>query len=187
MFTSLEIHEFLLNQIGNSKEISDYRNDSVIISESTICKDQKGLIVIDNIPKNSVIFSFRNEVTHARTQTSIQVSADSHIEPSAFGMYANHSCKPNCCIYAQLRDNGASGHIMLIATEPIAKGEEITFDYASTEIELTPELRGTKCLCRQFGCRITMKGYVDLTEKERKVLDASNHVLGHIKQLVVTI
>lgn len=186
MFTQLEIHELLLNQIGNSSEISDYKNDSVIISESILYKGQKGLIAIDNIPKNSIIFSFKNPVTYTRTRTSIQVSAETHIEPFEFGTYANHSCLPNCCMYTNTRDNGTTGHIVLISTETIAKGEEITFDYASTEIELTPELHGTQCQCRQFGCRRIMKGYADLHEKERKTIDASNIVSEHIKRLFVT-
>lgn len=187
MFTQLEIHELLRDQIGNSLEISDYRNDSVVISESTFCKGQKGLIAIDNIPKHSIIFSFKNTVTYTRTRTSIQVSAETHIEPFEFGVCTNHSCLPNCFMYTHIRDNGATGHIVLISTEDIAKGTEITFDYASTEIELTPELSGTQCQCRQFGCRRIMKGYADLNEKERKAINASNIVAEHITRLFVTL
>jgi hypothetical protein len=182
VFTSIEIHELLINQIGNNSEISDFRNDSAIISESRILHGQKGLIAIDNIPKHSIIFSYKNTVSHERTRTSIQVSADSHIEAGEYGIYVNHSCLPNTTIWTQTRENGVFGHVVLIALRDILKGEEISFDYATTEIELTPQLRGTACMCREFGCRRMLKGFADLTLRERNELFNSQRIAKHIAQ-----
>lgn len=183
MFTSLEIHSLLLDQIGNVSEISDYRNDSVIIADSIMLPNQKGLVAIDMIPKNSIIFSYKNSISYNRTKSSIQVSVDCHLEPGNYGVFANHSCKPNAYMWTALREDGQKGHVVLIAIEDIAKGQEITFDYATTEFSLIPELQGTQCYCREFGCRRYMKGFSDLSPKEQSQLLAtklgSAHVLEH--------
>ena len=55
--------------------------------------------------------------------------------------YINHCCQPNC---------GLSGQIALVALRRIAVGEEITFDYATTD---SSDFLAFECACSKSPCR----------------------------------
>ncbi len=57
----------------------------------------------------------------------------------------NHSCEPN---------TGVQGQILIVARRPIAAGEELTFDYDTTEISAEP----FECRCGSARCRGTIDG-----------------------------
>ncbi len=59
--------------------------------------------------------------------------------------YMNHSCDPNC---------GVKGSVVVVARRPIAPGEELTFDYGTTDTD-----RWTlTCRCGAAVCRGRMTG-----------------------------
>jgi hypothetical protein len=58
--------------------------------------------------------------------------------------YINHSCSPNC------ETNIINGHIWIIATKNIKKGEELTYDYAFSFDE--DEYLDTPCKCGSKNC-----------------------------------
>jgi len=62
------------------------------------------------------------------------------------GDYVNHSCDPN---------GGLSGQIELVAMRDIAIGEEITFDYAMSDVTDYDEFQ---CACGAPNCRGTVRG-----------------------------
>lgn len=64
----------------------------------------------------------------------------------------NHSCEPNA---------GFRGQITLVAMRDIAVGEEVTFDYAMTDIEFTGDIAWdvTTCRCGRTQCRHTITGH----------------------------
>lgn len=57
----------------------------------------------------------------------------------------NHSCEPNV---------GVQGQIVVVARRPIATGEELVFDYDTTETSAEP----FACRCRSARCRGTIEG-----------------------------
>lgn len=57
----------------------------------------------------------------------------------------NHSCEPNA---------GVRGQILFVARRLIESGEEITFDYDTTEVDSIP----FKCDCGSANCRGTIDG-----------------------------
>ncbi len=57
----------------------------------------------------------------------------------------NHSCDPNA---------GVKGQIVIVARRPILQGEEICFDYDTTETAATPFV----CRCRAPECRGLIDG-----------------------------
>ncbi|MDD5145205.1 MAG: SET domain-containing protein [Candidatus Pacebacteria bacterium] len=59
--------------------------------------------------------------------------------------YFNHSCNPNA---------GIKGQITLVAMKDIKSGEEVTFDYTTTECN---KYR-FRCYCRTKNCRGTITG-----------------------------
>jgi len=75
------------------------------------------------------------------TRESIRVAEGEHILDS-YGSYMNHSCKPNAIIEGR----------KVTASKRIAAGEEVTFDYRTTEGELACPF---VCIC--CGMEITGK------------------------------
>jgi len=69
------------------------------------------------------------------------VNKNTWVDPNAPYVYLNHSCNPSLGIFY--------GRIF-IATRDIAPGEELTFDYSTTEDELDWEMR---CHCQEATCR----------------------------------
>src|SRR5208337_2618791 len=57
----------------------------------------------------------------------------------------NHSCDPNV---------GVKGQIIVVARRPIIEGEELTFDYDTTETSAEP----FKCRCGSSNCRGLIDG-----------------------------
>ena len=109
---------------------------------------KKSEVVVQGFP---VTFSL------SRTQTSVQIGIDMHMEPSHWFVKANHSCNPNCGIVA----NDLGGY-SLVALRDISSKEEITWDYATTEWE-SIALQNKKCLCGEPDCRGIIGGYKKLS------------------------
>ena len=65
-------------------------------------------------------------------------------EPADF---INHSCDPNCVV---------SGTVMLVACRDIAVGEELGYDYATTDGSDYDEF---ECLCGSLACRGKVSGH----------------------------
>ncbi|MEJ7716071.1 MAG: SET domain-containing protein-lysine N-methyltransferase [Thermoleophilaceae bacterium] len=88
-----------------------------------------------------------------------QVGLREHVQLGGLCSKVNHSCSPNCGI--RINESGAPD---LIAFEPIATGDEITFDYAmrNYSIEHLPS-----CCCGATICRGSVTGWKDLPN-ERK-------------------
>jgi hypothetical protein len=105
-----------------------------------------------------IIFPVIGASVDKPTVYTIQISADRHVL-SVYGKNINHSCCPNCrfdplqLVFRALRD--------------IAAGEELTFDYNTTEYEL---FRPFKCHCNSVNCLKYIRGYKHLTAEQRRLL-----------------
>lgn len=91
------------------------------------------------------------------TRYTVQIGPGVHLAPENYTgeldqtnpclwMYTNHSCTPNTFI----RNRSL---IALLAIDP---GDEITFDYETTEFEMAEPF---ECNCGSPGCRRTIRGY----------------------------
>ncbi|TID21640.1 histone-lysine N-methyltransferase [Venturia nashicola] len=76
--------------------------------------------------------------------------------------FINHSCDPNCAVYAVCKDknNLYQYDLAFFALRPIKPGEELTFDYlaSSGELDEEPPSNSQKdppipCLCNSKNCR----------------------------------
>jgi len=84
-----------------------------------------------------------------RARRSIQISEDLYLvsgERREPGDMINHSCAPNC---------GMRGDIVLLAMRNIAVGEELTYDYAMSDVSDYDEFR---CCCGAADCRKMIRG-----------------------------
>jgi len=158
----------------------NYELPTVLIENSTILPNQKCLRAQTVIPQNTLVFSFHGGVTTERTRTSIQVAGNYHIEAGEFGVYTNHSCEPNAAIVSHFNAETLCATVKLITLRTIRAGEELTFDYATTEATLTCELLNMPCLCGSSQCRKTMLGFNQLTDNQKDNLLQQNIVAQYL-------
>lgn len=161
-------------------KIREYAHPRVTVAASITVPGQQALIATDSLPANSVIFIYTNIISHVRTRTSIQIGADEHLEAGTFGSFTNHSCQPNAVVRAMIHPDGNLGTAALISITEVAKGEELTFDYATTETDLTAELKQAKCLCGASRCRGMVKHFWQLPASVRNTLINDNLAAGHV-------
>lgn len=89
-----------------------------------------------------------------RTHHSLQMDWNRHVRFDAPAELINHSCGPNTGV----RNNAVDGYDF-IALRAIAPGEEISFDYATTEYV---SIAVTDCLCGAAACRGRSGGFESL-------------------------
>jgi len=79
----------------------------------------------------------------------MDLGGDLTLEPSAPFRFLNHSCDPNCEIFAweHVDDPQPADHLNIAALRKIEPGEELTIDYA------WPAHFAIRCLCKSENCR----------------------------------
>jgi SET domain-containing protein len=146
-------------------EISSPENIKPIVKESTFLEGQVGVIAMRPYKKGEVIFLAKGPITSERSKYSFAIDLNRHIEPGQegdaynLGRYVNHSCDPTS-ITKIVEKSGSNPYIEVIARKDISKGEEITFDYATLEYEIT--LVNAICKCKTEKCRGIVQGFKDL-------------------------
>lgn len=168
---------------GLLNDVREYAHPHVAIASSITVPGQRALVAKETVPANSVIFIFTNEISRLRTRTSIQIGAEEHLEAGAFGSYTNHSCQPNAVVRAFIHPCGNVGTAALISITEVAKGKELTFDYATTETDLTAELKQAQCLCGSANCRGRVKHFWQLPASEREYITATNLAAAHVSAI----
>lgn len=125
------------------------------------------LITSDRILKDEIILKLQGLPSQVPTKYTVQVSADIHLlpfsddpaVPSSFFRFLNHSCKPSACFNMSERT--------LIALRNIDPGEEVNFNYNTTEYEMACPF---SCRCGSGGCLGAIKGFRYLTVEQRRQL-----------------
>jgi hypothetical protein len=124
-----------------------------------------GVVALDIFKKGSVVYEFEGEVIEEPSRTSIEVYEDIHLEDDLkIASFINHKCKPNSKV-KYLSGRGGWGDrfdvfhattrveklgkkrgrkIRFIALKNIEIGEQITFDYNTTEYKI---FQPFKCDC----------------------------------------
>lgn len=124
------------------------------------------VVAIRDIPSGTHIASFNGNV-YAASKASALPSAivnhaiqfSNHLWRDSRGLakYLNHSCSPNCFI---------SGVFDIYTLRDIEKGEELTWDYSTSE-DSDWVVPGGKCLCLTANCRGGIPPYRSLSNIEK--------------------
>ena len=111
----------------------------------------KGVFAKEAIPENSVVFYLNGAISTTPTKYTIQLGHRRHLtfptirktddEPDYCWQYLNHSCEPNGYMDTVERT--------FRALRDIASGEEITFNYLTTESEMAEPFN---CRCGSASC-----------------------------------
>jgi len=113
----------------------------------------RGLYSKEHYTQGEIVLHLEGNYLTYPTRTSIQIDENRHIE-SWEGGHINHHCNPNTEIkrVRYLQTGDLAGFV--VAKKDIYIGDEITFDYESTEMELAEPF---KCTCH--GTWIRGKNY----------------------------
>ena len=88
--------------------------------------DGKGLFVTKSFKKGEIVFVLTGEIFDHPTRESIHIGNNQHIYDE-YGIFINHSFEPSVCIQ----------HINVVALKDICEGDEITFNYNDSEINMS--------------------------------------------------
>ena len=120
-----------------------------------------GVFATRNFKKGEVVVIGRRvEVLTERTIHSFQMNFNLHIEMDIPARLINHSCNPNTGI-----KNNQFGAYNFIALVDISEGEEITWDYETTEYI---SIAVPQCLCNSSNCRGRLRGFSFLPVEAQK-------------------
>ncbi|MCC5647510.1 SET domain-containing protein [Nostoc sp. CHAB 5824] len=102
-------------------------------------------------PGETVVVGIQIEAVPERTIYSVQMDFNLHVHLDEPAILTNHSCDPNTGV----RNNQFGGYD-LVALGDIEVGEEITWDYETTEYE---SIAVSRCLCKSLFCREKTLGF----------------------------
>lgn len=137
----------------------------VEVRQSTLEGD--GAYARVGIPVGTLVLPLTGHIVHrkdlgedAYERPILQVAEDLFLEADGEADdYINHSCNPNL---AFTKDG-----LGFYALRPIRQGEELTFDYATSEDDGEWQV---KCLCGAKECRGIITGFPSLSEKDQERL-----------------
>lgn len=138
---------------------------TLVVKKSTFLKNELGVITKQSFRKGQKLFDVTGQIQSQQTKYSFAMGLNKHIEPqrndgsSDFGHYFNHSCDPNAMIHI-VDKNVITPYIEVIARKNIKTGEELTFDYASLEYDVT--IANSVCKCNTLECRGVIYGFKNL-------------------------
>ena len=92
----------------------------------------------------------------------------------------NHSCEPNSYVRTYFNAKIKKGAIAVFAMRDIFQSEEITFDYGTTETDLTQEIQKTSCLCGNRKCRNKIHSFPELPVEIQLEYLKKNYLADHI-------
>jgi SET domain-containing protein len=121
---------------------------------------QKGLFAAADVAEGTVLLTYDGPIISRPTRLSIQIDDDRHIEGTDdSNSFLNHSCDANAYV-----DWNA---LCLRAKRPIARGEEVTCNYFTTDYELHESFF---CSCGSPSCKREIRGFRYLSSEEQQQL-----------------
>lgn len=124
----------------------------------------QGLFADEDIKKGELISYIKGKIFVKKNRSMedvlgnpdwVGISRNCWIDPAIPFKYLNHSCNPNAAI---------RGKVSLVAIANIKKGDEITFDYSTTEVDERWEMP-YRCRCGNSNCRGTITSIQKLNTK----------------------
>jgi SET domain-containing protein len=139
-----------------------------------------GVFATREIASGERIMTIDGRTQPKPTRYSIQLDHGVHIEASATlpdaemrmrhpWRFLNHSCDPN----ARVQDQS------LLACRPIHAGEQVTFDYTTTEADMAEPFA---CVCGTPACVGTVRGFNHLSSADRRA--RATRLAPHLKSLL---
>ena len=126
----------------------------------------RGVFAIQDIPQGALIAEFFGDVFLSNAASklpsvmvdhALQIGPTQYVHaPNSLAEIINHSCDP-CA--------GIHNFKQVVTIRDVQKGEEITWDYAMTEMS---DWRLDNCLCGSSRCRGTIGSFLDLPNEVKQ-------------------
>lgn len=129
--------------------------------------DAHRIIATESIDTGAVILEIHGVFVDHPSKYSVQVEESLHVElPGAEGLTQSPDIHPWRCLNHSCDPNAALVGLNLVALRPIRQWEEVTFDYNTTEYEMS-----TPFACNCGHCNRTMiRGFRFLpTDQQRRL------------------
>jgi len=122
-----------------------------------------GIICTRALAEGEAVFELTGRLVSVPSMHTLQIAENVHLEPgdSAWAMI-NHSCAPNCIIDINRK--------RVVTCRDIRPGEELTFNYLTTEWEMASPF---PCRCGAAHCFGMIRGYRFLDASQRQALRAT--------------
>jgi hypothetical protein len=137
-----------------------YLSDKIEVRDT---KKGKSIFSIGSFVKDDVILEFEKKFTDHPRKDTLCININKHqysTNPNAPENFLNHSCNPNG--YINFQD------LTYRALRPIKKGEELTFNYLTTEWDLANKF---DCECGSENCYGQIRGFKYLTLEQQRGLE----------------
>ena len=132
------------------------------------CRHGKCIVATALIRAGSLIFTLDGVDVKEPSKYTLQIAAKRHLDPlQSRWRFANHHCAPNAGIDLRQR--------AMVALRDIDPGAEVTFNYLTTEWNMSAPFR---CDCGARHCPGVVAGYRYLSLRQRQAIEAiaSDHV-----------
>ncbi len=151
--------------------MTDYKkNDSSIL---VLDKESgKRTVAACDFAEGDIVMFFDATIAPKQDMHTIQLEPELHVV-SKKAKFVNHSCMPNTMVCTTDKT--------FVAIRDIEEGEEITFNYNTTEYELSSPFL---CLCNSNNCYTYIKGFKYLNSEE--ILEIKPYLAEHLKLFVET-
>lgn len=142
----------------------------------TVSGKGKGVFATSDFASGATVLEFVGELLEVGSigdlTHCLQIGPTTFLGPSGgIDDFVNHSCAPNTGI----QDRG--GRIFLFAFDAIKKGDEISFDYSTTQ---TGGYWHMQCICGTKECRGRIGDFRDLAPNLRQFYVSKNAVLPFV-------
>jgi hypothetical protein len=136
-----------------------------------VTHDERRLVTVRAVSAGEKLFYLEGRVTTTPTRYSVQIGRGLHIDQDDtrnagermgryFFRFMNHHCEPS----TEIRDR------YVIALRDIAEGEDVTFDYNTTEYDMAEPFT---CRCGSARCVGLVRGAKHLTPEQRALVEHS--------------
>jgi len=127
---------------------------------------------VEDVKSGSFLTDLWGPVLDLPTAQTVQVGENKHVLPKGMLAYFNHSCQPNAMFIFESRkipypslDADQEVFWYAVATRDIKKGEDVTFDYNTTEYDMAVHFQ---CNCAAETCLGKIKGFRYLSREQQK-------------------
>ena len=127
---------------------------------------------VEDIPSGSFLTDLWGPVLDSPHSHTVQVDKNKHVVPEGPMNVFNHSCQPNAkWVYehhkAAYPGLDASHDVFwyMVAVRDIEKGEDVTFDYTTSEYDMAQSFQ---CKCGTEMCLGEIKGFKYLSPQQQR-------------------
>lgn len=136
-----------------------------------VTQDERRLVTVQDVAKGECLFRLEGRVRSTPTRFSVQVGPDQHLDQDSKHSaedrvarypwrFMNHHCEPSTAIRNR----------ECIALRDITAGEDVTFDYNTTEYDMAEPFA---CRCGSARCVGVVRGAKHLTAEQQAGPDRS--------------